>query len=285
MKTKQLITGVALCGPLLVSNVKAQGLYLGIGGGYGFPAAKEANYDRKVSLGSTSNTTDYTKVNLSLGKGVNAGFFVGYMFNKNLGAELGVSYLFGTKTTVLDEASGNNVSQKNENINKGSMLRLTPTLKMMVGEGKLQPYMKIGMIVGVASKYTAEYIGTITNPGGSSSSQEIYEYTGGVSLGFHGGLGINYALSEKLSLFGEIAGNYQNWAPTKGELVTFTNDGVDELPLLTTYEKEVEFSNELTINSNTPANPGSPDQGLKFYLPFSSIGINIGLVFTLGGSK
>jgi outer membrane protein W len=281
MKTKQLITVVALCGPLLVSNVKAQGFYLGIGGGYGFPAAKQADYETKGGSGSGK----ITKVNYSLGKGTTAGLFVGYMFNKNFGAELGVSYLFGSKTIILDEFTATNVSASDETIYKGNMLRLTPTLKMMIGEGKLQPYMKIGMIVGVAGKFTYEYNSSDITPSESSSSQQIVEYTGGVSLGFYGGLGINYALSDKLSLFGEIAGNYQNWAPTKGELVTFTNDGVDELHLLTTYDKEVEFSNELTINSNTPTNPGSPDQQLKFYVPFSSIGINIGLVFTLGGSK
>jgi hypothetical protein len=285
MKTNQLISALALCGPLLVSNVKAQGLYLGIGGGYGFPAAKEAAYESKTNASGTSTSTDYTKVNLSLGKGINTGFFVGFMFNKNLGAELGVSYLIGSKTTIQDEASSNNASSIDEIIFKGNMLRLTPALKMMVGEGKLQPYTKLGMIVGVGGKFTEEYNSSSTGPFGSSSSIEKYEYTGGVSLGFYGGLGINYALSENLCLFGEIAGNYQNWAPTKGELVTATYDGLDELPFMTTSEKEVEYFDELTVNNNSPTDPGSPSKDLKFYVPFSSIGINIGLVFTLGGSK
>ena len=285
MKTKKLIAAVALCGPLLLSNLQAQGLYLGLGVGYGFPAGKQADVEQTSTTSGSVTTNEYTTKNLSLGKGINAGLYVGYMFNKNLGAELGISYLIGGKTTINDKSTGNNSSSTDEYIYKGNMIRFTPALKMIIGENKLRPYMRIGMIVGIAGKLTDEYNYTNTTPGSTSSGQVITEYTGGISLGFHGGLGINYALSDKLSLFGELAGNYQNWAPKKSEITTYTQDGADQLPSMTTYQKETEFLDSFTTTSNSPSNNGVPDQQTKFYLPFSSFGINIGIVLNFGGAE
>lgn len=285
MKTKQLIATFALCGPLLLMNVKAQGLYFGLDLGYGFPAAKQSGFDDyKGTSNGTVLTEEYTSNSISLGKGLNVGIMAGYMFNKNVGAQLGISYLIGGENTMTYEQSVGSFSDKDEYIFKGSMIRLTPSMKIIVGESKLRPYMKAGLIIGVGGKMTEENNYTSTDPSGTDKSQDITEYSGGVSLGFHGGLGVDYALSDKLSLFGEIAANYQNYAPSKAVLTTSTYNGIDQLPNMSTSQKEIEFVDSYTETSGTPPSAGSPSQSTKIALPFSSVGINIGLIFTMGSS-
>lgn len=83
-------------------------------------------------------------------------------------------------------------------------------------------------------------------------------------------------------LFAECAANCQNWAPTKGELTKSMQNGVDQLPNMDKVDKEVEFVNSYTEGSNTVNNPNEPTTELKFFMPFSSIGLNIGIVMRFG---
>ncbi len=40
------------------------------------------------------------------------------------------------------------------------MLRFTPALKITVGNGNIKPYMRTGLVIGVASKIKSEYLNT-----------------------------------------------------------------------------------------------------------------------------
>ena len=102
MKTKRLTILLTLC---VASNfITAQGLYFGLGGGYGFAAAKQTlGQDTKVTNTGGTFSAEYMSHPISLGKGINAGLFAGYMFNPNIGLELGVSYLAGSENVFVDE--------------------------------------------------------------------------------------------------------------------------------------------------------------------------------------
>jgi hypothetical protein len=54
---------------------------------------------------------------------------------------------------------------------------------------------------------------------------------------------------------------------------------MDQLPNLTTSDKEVEFVTE--INSDGDFDENKPDQALIMNLPYSSIGVNFGVRFDL----
>lgn len=144
--------------------------------------------------------------------------------------------------------------------------------------------MKAGLIVSLGNKLvsTQSYKSSFSLGGGSNSSESINEYTGGISFGFHGSLGFNYIINDKFMLFAECAANCQNWAPTKGELTKSMQNGVDQLPNMDKVDKEVEFVNSYTEGSNTVNNPNEPTTELKFFMPFSSIGLNIGIVMRFG---
>lgn len=286
MKTKQVLVLFVLC--MATQGSRAQSFYIGLGGGYGFPAAKQSLMnDEKSSYNNTSGGSgEVTARPISMGSGINSGLFFGYMLNPNVGFELGVSYLLGNKNKFVTEYSETyNTFYENETYNhqlQGNMIRLVPTMRFVMGDKKIRPYMKAGMLIGLGANFSMEMTYNYTSTYGNTTDEMITEYSGGLSFGFHGGLGVNYLLNDKFKLFAECAANYQNWAPLKSELTKYTEDGVDQLPFMDKNDKEVEYVNSYTYNSSTSPDPNVPDKELKFYMPFSSIGLNIGVVISFG---
>jgi hypothetical protein len=274
-----------------------QGIYFGIGGGYGFAAGKSGvngfnstNYTSSFVQGPTSytSTSTVTNVKYSFGSGVPIGLYGGYMFTKNIGAELGIGYLVGGKNTFTNNQSqtfGNATSTDNTTETlKGHMMRITPAIRIQVGEDKLQPYMTAGLIIGMAAGITDETVEVKSNAGSPVKTyDDIWTYSGGMSIGFHGALGVNYMISDKLGIFGELTGNYMNWAPSKKVLSTSTLNGADQLSQKTTDQKETDFSSSYTTTSGTPTNTGNAQVSSPVYAPFSSFGLTIGVHISLGG--
>jgi outer membrane protein W len=295
MKKTKITTALFILGMGVSVCSFGQGLYLGIGGGYGFAAAKLGTSDHKgsnsTSGGTTTSSDTYTSRGISFGKGINLGLYGGYMFNKNIGAELGIGYLIGSTTTITDEQDNSSTSfggttstDIRKTLYKGSMLRLVPSIRLQCGESKIHPYMVTGLILGIAGKYTEEIQGTSTSTGvGASShtSEDLYTSNGGMSLGLHTALGVTYNVSDMLGIFVELSGNYLNYAPSKTVYTTSTSDGKDNLASMTTSQKETDYSSSYTT-TNVPT-PGSPSMSSIIRMPFSSYGFNIGVHLTLGG--
>lgn len=84
-----------------------------------------------------------------------------------------------------------------------------------------------------------------------------------------------------MAVFGEFAFINQTWAPKKSVMIVSTYNGIDQLPLMTTYEKETDYIDSYTVASRRP-DQSSPNQQTKQYLPMSSFGFNFGLRFYLG---
>jgi hypothetical protein len=95
-----------------------------------------------TQLSAGVGTQEIAKINL--GKGFNVGLNFGYIFNKNIGVELGASYLMGAKTnTAITSYTGdyryNEISVK--------MIVIKPTIVFRAGFDKLNRYAKIGMVI------------------------------------------------------------------------------------------------------------------------------------------
>lgn len=264
-------------------NLHSQSLYFGTGTGYGFGACKLTASDEYSTQTSSSYKDEYFSHPISFGKGMNINLFVGYKLKNHLGFELGTSYLLGSTQTIeyiYKDEEYNEIETDQINI-KGKMIRLIPTLRFNFGEKKLAGYVKTGLITGIGSKVTIDYTSTYTEPGYSEKTQEIIEYSGGLSLGFHTGLGIQYNL-KMMSFFCEAFGNFQSWAPKRSIITTYTVDGIDYLTTMTTQEKETEYFDSYTTNSSISSNPNEPSKSTKEFWPMSSMGINLGIMFTLG---
>ena len=222
---------------------------------------------------SNSYSMKSEQINFSFGKGLNFGADFGYMFNKNLGAEIGVSYLIGGKTistlTQPNNSTEITVSSK--------MLRINPSLVITSGFEKINPYAKFGLILGSGYVILSSNQ-EISGFSGQQSNSESIKLSGAIAIGLTSGIGAIYKINDKLSFFGELNMINLSFAPTKGIKTDFRIDGVDMLPSLPTRQKETEYLDSFTeTSSNSNPQDSEPSKKLKQKLPFGSFGLNLGL--------
>jgi hypothetical protein len=262
----------------LSQNVNAQtekGFYVGVNAGYAANVGGTTNLAEQFELYNSqelpggNQSIEIKKV--GLGKGFNFGITAGYMFNKNIGAELGVNYLMGGKSefteTYLD---GTNITKDI----KGKMLQFKPTLVLTAGYSKINPYAKFGLTFGQASAEA-----TYSERQGTNTFNMTREFEGGMSLGFHSGLGLNYAITSKLTLFGEILYTGVTFRPETATVTSATEDGENVLPFLDASESQTEFVDEFITGA--PFNSNAPSKQPKIDMPFNNLGLNVGVKFAL----
>ncbi|MHB1278619.1 MAG: outer membrane beta-barrel protein [Bacteroidia bacterium] len=255
---------------LSANTLFAQGGYVNFNVGYGLKmGSQNLEYFGFYNYSNTGNSTTSEQVFVSLGKGLNVGASFGYMFNKNIGAELGVSYLLGGKSTVKDSYPN---GSRAEYTLSSNMLRIFPSLVIATGFEKINPYAKFGVVIGSGSvKYE------IVDYDGGDVTKMKMKLNGGIAFGLSSGIGALFNLSEKMAFYGELNMVNLSYAPKKGEVTKFTFNGVNYTGDMTTREREVEFVDRYTYNPSNPPSDSQPSQELKQKLPYGSIGLNIGL--------
>ncbi len=258
---------------LLTSNIFAQGAYVNINAGYGFSMSPQVLlYNSKSnSTGGEILTTNAEVVTASLGKGFNFGGTFGYMFNKNIGAELGISYLLGSTTKAISEYTNKIIEPDGTtiiNTGKGTytlsstMFRFMPSVIISSGFEGIDPYAKFGFIIG---------IGSVISDYKQEESSLTWKYNGGVALGLTAAIGTNFPVNDKLAFFGEINMVNMSYAPTKGITTEAIINGND------ISEQEIEFVDNITYYHDNPPPDSEQNQQLKTRYPFGSVGISIGL--------
>ena len=286
---RKLILGLAVVIALFSQNTNAQesqtsaggkGLYFKSNVGYNFAISNSQHsyYETPLAAVPTPfwNTTETSGddqievVDVNLGKGLNFGATVGYMFNDRFGAELEVDYLLGSETEAKQtELSGDYASQKLYS----RMLQIKPTFVLSGGYTTINPYAKFGAIIG-SGKVIEEY----TQYDGTDLYEAEVEAKGGIAFGFHAGLGMSFGLTSNLSLFGELNMNNLNYAPKEGEMTKYTRNGVDELATLDISQKEYEYTENPTMGSGGPS---QPTKAPKTSYNYGTLGLNIGLKYSL----
>jgi hypothetical protein len=254
---------------LFSGNLFAQGLYVNVNAGYGSGINKSTISD----LTETATTYTYNQKSLSFGKGINFGGAIGYMFTKNMGAELGLSYLIGGKS----KSTGTYLDRTESSTYDGKMLKINPSFIFTAGTGKFNPYAKMGLVVGFGS-FNHDYSVTYKTDNVNITS---YKYNGGMALGFSSALGATYKLNNNLSLFGELNLISLSYSPEKGVVTKYTNNGTDLLPSMTMYDNEVDFVDSYTVNRTGTTDTTKPRQTIKVPFPFGSFGFNFGIRINL----
>lgn len=260
---------------LFSNTLFAQGAYVKINAGYGFIISSSVaqNYSQTTTSSPPYTYTNTIEaVNLSLGKGLNFGGAFGYMFNKNIGAELGISYLLGGTTKFSNESNFGATHTTYEQTVHSNMLRFIPSLVIASGFEGINPYAKFGLLIGTGSFF----IDDDSDIDGDIRVQKR-KYNGGFALGLNSALGAIYTINDNISIFGEIDLVNLSYSPTKGELTESTLNGVDQLPFTTTSVKEIEFVDSYTFDSANPPSESEPSKELKFKMPYGSVGLNFGL--------
>lgn len=271
---------------LISASLGAQGLYVKLNVGYGVPAATQnneefSNYTSTYAGGDYSDET-VERVNFSLGKGINIGGNIGWMFNSNFGIDLGVSYLMGGKT----EATGSELydswyyyTSETKSTVSSSMFRFSPSFILVADMLKINPYARFGVVIGkgkivyeMTELYYEDYFDDITEDTWKSK----LELSDGMSIGLTAGIGALYNVAGNISVFGELSMISMTYAPEKGKLVEYTRNGEDYLMELQRYEKEIIFLDKIDGLDYEPQGD-EPQKQLKTNMPFGSFGLNFGI--------
>lgn len=281
MKSLGLYVGLISVNFVAPNNqVFSQGAYLKLGAGYQASSNPSMGMSMVSNTVSSVTTSTYTTKNIGLGKGINFGAGMGYFFTQNLGAELGVNYLLGTKSTYTNEQTNlnaNNDYRKSTNDIYTRMLFINPSFVLKIPMEKWNPYARVGVIMGVG-QILIETNTQSTNGNSSSNSYTQEKTSGGMALGANGAFGVEYPLSSKINVFGEVSINSINYRPKKSEITESTLNGNDILNTLSTREKITEYENKFTeVDSGNPANPNNPNKFGRISMPLSNIGFQVGL--------
>lgn len=241
----------------------AQGGYVTVGVGYGLSAGSQMLESKSSTTGTGAATsTNREGVYGSFGQGLKFGATGGYMFSQNVGGELGFLYLIGASAEGGSTTTTSNSTDKRS----GSGFMVAPAI-VIAGSGTVMPYAKAGIVFGFL-KVKNEFSSTFTQGQTQTQSERTVEETGGVAIGYIGGVGVVFAGGGQLNFFAEVALVSLAYSPSQGELTKATENGRDILSTITTSKKADFKDSYNTTEQNVQA-------GVRE--PFGSIGINVGV--------
>jgi hypothetical protein len=265
---KILLSFAFIC--TLILGAQAQGLYLGAGVGYGFRAGGVIMGNNYHSDGSKQI------VKGSYGAGLVPNLMAGFMFTPSTGIELALGDIIGTRTLTTDDqglTTGNTKS-------RAMSFYLNPSFVIRANsESKVVPYAKLGMFIGLANKGTDKTHTVHHSPvnGEITSTDDITVDTkGGIATGLTSSFGLDFMLSDRFAIFGELTGRLASWSPnfyTTTDTNTDYNNGV------------ANTSSQSSVSGNyvneTPPNYTGTNAPSRI-MPLSAIGFNVGVKLYLG---
>jgi len=277
---KLYVLALAVC--MMAGSVNAQKAYLrlGVGGGIGLKQYLDGYWADETHTASSDN---YEIKSMGLGGGFNVNLAFGYMISDNVGLELGLNEFIGLNKKVHRSYSSDYYDQTVDQKLSGMMLQVVPALVITPGLEKINPYARLGMILGVFQSVNLTYDATTTgqefNLKDTDTEHEKLKDYGGIACGFTAAAGASLNLSEKLDFYAELVFNGISYAPSKGKYKEWTENGVDKLATATTKEKEWTYEKKFDANEDIP--DGSPDKQPKMSYYFSNVELNIGIKLKL----
>lgn len=277
MKKIVLMAAVLMAG----YTVKAQGFYLDASVGYGF-GIPSSNLGTESYTDLSGNGSYQKPIYGTLGSGLNLTLTPGYMINKHLGVELGINYFLGSKTVISESSSSVNATDKTTA--HSNQLRLLPSLVVSTGGDKLYAYAKVGLAIPVFGDTKGLREISVPSPMGLIPTEVETITKGNVSLGFRGSVGIGYNISELIGLQLEVFHTSLTIKPKSRAIDSYTVAGQDISGMLTVYDKETKYIDELNSTSNNSStNPnysaGVAKEELATKSNFSQFGVSLGVKF------
>jgi len=263
-----LLTLICLTCAKLIS---AQKFYIGISSGYAIGIANQRGDLANSYIDYYADTYQFKNVPYSFGKGWNIGGTVGYSLNKNIAIETHTSY-HQSANVYQEEVTLTNLYGIRDTHTEGKTImskffRVIPSLVLQVKNEKINPYMKIGAVIGFGSIHTEATSSFV-------SSVQVLEliYTkvvkGGIAFGGKGTLGVDYMISSKWSLYSEFYFMTLSYAPEYGDL-----EASDGTKMNYNYDDSFSESEKFILLFDLP-------ETLKRSYNFNSCGLDLGVKFS-----
>jgi hypothetical protein len=264
-----------LCVAMLLTSISTAFAQLYVRGniGYNLPANGQAmGSDSRQVYNSQTGVTKRSDevVNGSYGSGLSFHAGVGASINGTLGYDVELGYLVGKKYSTQYYYSTGSYVDQSENETSSSSFQIAPSLTFTAGAGSFQPYTRVGPVIAI-SKLKSEESASNTYTG-INETQE-YEYTGGVSLGFKGVLGVLLNTDKKLQFFGELSFVSMSYAPKERELTAYTVNGDDALSSVPKEQRTIDLKDKITQDDT--------NSELREKYSLGSLGVQVGARFML----
>lgn len=254
------------------------GMYLRVGVGYAFPQAGD------FLSGTESNTPTTYTVDMKKGSyssGFNAALAAGYMFNRNIGVELAVGAGIANKkyTMEYDNTASGDYHETMTTYAKMPIM-IMPSIVLSTGHTELEAYTRVGLAINVAGKFISEYEGIDRSGATDDIMKMTTEYKPNIGIGIQGAFGVKYHVSDMLGIYLELNGLSMTSYMKSSEVTMYENNGINELGLLSIHATQTEYSADYTetFSSSTPS---TPSQAPAMSVPFSNLGLGIGVTINL----
>ncbi len=269
---KQLLVLIFLLS--LGSLIQAQNFYTRLG--VGVSGGISSNLDLLYSYSNSSSGRQVTVVPVGFGRGFTGVAAFGFNQSKYLSFEFGISQFMGLPKiadSVMKIPGGSALEARV----KGNMLSLLPAIVLRPGFKDIDPYARIGFILGIRPvvNATAELTNASMNP--PDEIEAVRHFYGGVAAGLNAALGVSWTLNPVVSLYAECNFSSINYSPKYSEVVFYEKNGVDQLSTLTVKQTKTEYYSNVRPDEEIPDT--SPDKALRTSLPFSNAGIQFGIQF------
>lgn len=256
-----------------------QGFFVRFAAGYAMPQAGMVQLDEMGIEGNSSNTstsTNVTQKNVSFGAGPCLRLAAGYNFNRHFGAELGFHAVI-PKTYDFNETIGTSYNSSRATKADGP-LYVVPAFVFATGsEWKL--YGRAGIGIPVSQKINQTVTANYTNQGTFAETRTEYELR--FQPAFEGSLGLSHPLNPHLSLQAEISLISRSAYLKRSEMTALTVNGEDKLDDISVYGRITEYDMENVENNSFPINANEPHRELSYPVSFGSLGVNVGVTYTL----
>jgi hypothetical protein len=262
----------------------AQKFYLRAGAGYAFPHASQSDFAYGVNVSGMSyqatfgHAADIKKVSFS--EGANASIALGYKIHPNIAVDLGISAVIAPKkyeSTMGDSSANPQYYFINRyKISSRSSLFLMPAIVFMTDNKSLNFFSRLGIALPVGGQIIIE--GETDNLYTGDLYYSRFELTSRFAVGIHGALGVKYSIAKKIGLFLEANGISMNRYAKELRRVEYKENGQDQLSTLTPSDLVTEYDFNYNYVSNYK--PYSPSKERTFSLPYSNVGLSLGIIFT-----
>ena len=262
----------------------AQGLYYRVGLGYAIPNAGQLNdgngYPYNGTIGNANSSLQTYKINnASFSSGVQSSIAAGYMFNKNAGFDLAIGSVLAAKkyTFTAGNVSVGGISSDFSQVQQvKAPMFLIPSAVLQTEAGNMDFYLRVGVVLPLRTRFTQDQIITnLPGTGALTTNDFTFEIKNNFALGFAAAAGLKYKMNGRTSLWGELGFMSLSVTAKQGNLVAATQNGQQIDLDYVSGAKVVNYSKSVVVDSTGTQLP-------TFSIPFSNVGIHIGLSYDLG---
>ena len=263
---KKLLASVVVFA-FCVSLVQAGSITLRPMLGYGIGTGKIVmGTDRERD--STGKQTKNENLYYSAGSGIKIGVGLDTDVSENVALGFDLGYSIGSKkeTNKYKDPTYSSVDEL-----KTSFIPINATLKVKTTIDKITPFAGFGPTILLAPKS----IGTYSYTHGTNTKEKETETTYKLGFGYHGLVGIEYSLSDKMVLITQLRVDQVSLKADKSKITKATANGVDQLAGMDIRDKETTYEED--DSSDNSANANVPRIENTYTIPANSFTAGVGL--------